>query len=369
MIRALIYLCFIALLTSCSAFKKQPTARFKKLSFNEMHTWSIDHHAWAFESFKNSCDKLMNIEAENDVAKTTSVGGSAIDWQVPCLEALSMYEVDHVQARLFFERWFTPYQVLDEDFKDEGNLTGYYQIELNGSKKRDSIYKYPVYKKPYNLDDIKGSSQINHSSINGGALKNKGLEIAWVDNRAKLYLMHIQGSGVIKMREGGEYYLGFDGHNGYRFKGISEAVRNRDMKFSSYQEMINWLHLNPKECLDIINEDPSYVFFKNTDYQYAMGGQGVELRAERSIAIDHTMYPYGTPVWIEADLNATAAFEERKYNRLFIAQDTGSAIRGAIRGDIFFGKGKIAEDVAMNFKTKGKFIVLFPKTVEMTKNT
>jgi membrane-bound lytic murein transglycosylase A len=365
LIRILIYTLLASLLAGCSTMQKPRAVRFKKISYTDLNGWQSDHHSWAFQAFRNSCDKILGVDAERSVSNLTLVGGSAIDWQVPCMEASSIGKLTNNEAREFFEKWFTPYQVYDGDGGQNGVLTGYYQIELEGSKRKGGKFKYPVYKKPGNLDYIKGTRNIDHKAINRGVLEGKKLEIAWVDNRAKLYLMHLQGSGVIKLKEGGEYFLGYDGHNGFQYKSITEALKDRDLQFRSSQSIYNWLHNNPTEGLKIIGENPSYVFFKNTQYKYAIGGQGVPLRAERSIAVDSSLYPYGAPVWVESNLPESQTYSQREYNRLLIAQDTGGAIKGAIRGDIFFGRGTKAEKVAMGFKAKTRFYLLFPKTVSV----
>ncbi len=362
----LIILCFIsALITGCGTTTKPRIAKFKPVTFSHVDGWEEDSHSGAFDSFKKSCSKIMRLDLESKVSKATALGGNAIDWQVPCMDAYNYEKPTDKEAKLFFEKWFTPYQVLDDDHNPEGMLTGYFQIELEGSKKRHGKYKYPIYRKPPDLEYVKGSSAIEHASINGGALAGRGLEVAYVDNRARLYFMQIQGSGVIKLKEGGHLNLGFEASNGYRFKGIHQALRQRDLKFEDAKSMMDYLHRNPKDGREIIEEDPSYVFFQPVEGHHALGGQGVPLLPERSLAVDYGLYPYGMPVWVATSLPEKSIFKGRSYKRLFVAQDTGGAIRGAIRGDVFFGRGDKAEKVASHFKAKGRFFAFFPKTVEV----
>lgn len=355
----------LSLLAACSSTQKSRVGKFEPASFHDINGWSQDKHAAALKTFINSCEKFLNHNEEKNISSAVSIGGSAIDWQVPCLDAAKMQNFTDLEARKFFERWFIPYKVLDENGNEKGTLTGYYQIELEGSKKRTSKYKYPIYKRPDELDSVKGTSNIEHGAINKGILEGKGLEIAWVDNRARLYFMHIQGSGVVKLKEGGEIYLSFHDHNGFGFKGLSEAIRDKDLKFNSMVALIDWLHENPEIGQEILERDPSYVFFRNMKEKHAVGGQGVPLKPERSLAVDYGLYPYGAPIWIEAQLTETEAFKARPYKRLFIAQDTGGAIRGALRGDVFFGRGKKAEKVASQFKARANFYVLFPRTIKV----
>lgn len=354
----------IAVLASCAG-QTSRTAKFEKTNFDNLPSWNEDKHSAAMAAFKTSCEKILAQEAEGNISRATSVGGSVIDWQVPCMEASFHDKFSDKEAKAFFERWFQPYRVSDGSSNFEGTLTGYFEIELTGSKKRTAKYKYPIYKRPTDLDSVKGSSYITHEAINNGALDGKNLELAWVDNRARLYFMHIQGSGIVKMQDGDLMRVGFDGSNGYSFQGISGAVRDYDLKFRSQADMIDWLHKNPDDCIKIVQSDPSYVFFRKVQCESALGGHGVPLKKERSLAVDVGLYPYGTPIWVEANLPLTDSYRKGKYNRLFIAQDAGGAIKGAVRGDVFFGYGKKAEQVAHSFKTKGKFYALFPKTVNI----
>lgn len=351
-------------LSSCSTTKPR-IAKFKEVSFNEVDGWQDDSHSAALEAFKHSCGKILKLDVESKISRSTDIGGTAIDWQVPCMEAVVLENPSDKQAKLFFETWFKPYQIFDNDMSYEGMLTGYFHIELEGSKKKHGKYQHPVYKKPADLEVVKGSSAIDHAAINSGALAGKGLELVYVDNRARLYSMHIQGSGIIKLKEGGHLNLGFGGHNGYRFQGINQALRDRGLKFESADRMMQWLHENPSVAREIIESDPSYVFFTPVEGEHAIGGHGTPLIRERSMAIDYGLYPYGTPVWVSTKLPERSIFNGREYKRLFIAQDTGGAIRGAIRGDVFFGRGKAAEKVASHFKAKTKFYTFFPKTVKV----
>ncbi len=360
---ASVLLCLLA--AGCGTTPKPRIAKFKQVSFQQVDGWEYDSHANALTSFKGSCNKIMRLDLEGKISRATALGGSAVDWQVPCMDAANYSNPTDGEAKKFFEKWFTPYQVFDDNLNPEGMLTGYFQIELEGSKKKHGKFKHPIYRKPPDLDSIKGSSSIDHSSINKGSLSGKGLEVAYVDNRARLYFMQIQGSGIVKLKEGGHLNLGFEGSNGYSFKGIHSALSQRNLKFEDAKSMMEYLHKNPQDGCDIMEQDPSYVFFRPLEGRNAVGGQGVELQAERSLAVDYGLYPYGMPVWVATSLPEKSIFKGRDYKRLFIAQDTGGAIRGAIRGDVFFGRGEKAETVASHFKAKGRFFALFPKTVKV----
>lgn len=341
------------------------SAQIEEVTFAELPNWHRDRHTAAVETFQRSCEKFLSNDPESLTKNASVVGGTIIDWQVPCMEAnFKKYESDE-EARRFFERWFVPYRLMEGDFDTTGTLTGYYEIELKGSKYPTEKYRWPVHKKPHNLDQLRGTSYIDHGSINDGSLDDKSLELAWVENRPRLYQMHVQGSGVIKLNDGGYIRVGFDGSNGYSFRGINDAVKSYNMKFKSVKDSMDWLHKNPDICLQILQTDPSYVFFRQVDAESAIGGQGVPLTTERSLAVDPNFYPYGAPIWVDAELPKSHAYRDGRYSRLFIAQDAGGAIKGPLRGDVFFGNGDRAEAVANHFKTRGQFFMLLPKTLKV----
>lgn len=355
----------LLLLTSCSMGPKPRVVKFEPASYEDITNWHSDKHAKALKAFVYSCEKFLVQDPNKKVSALTDIGGKVEDWQAPCVEAMFKIDFTDDEARQFFEKWFKPYYVYNENMNPNGTLTGYYEIELEGHTKPTAKYKYPVYRFPQGFEHLKGSSELSHAAINDGAIADKGYEVAWVDNKARLYFMQIQGSGKLKLPNGKELRLGFDGSNGYRFKGIHEELKNRGAKLSSANEMMDYLHQKGEEGIEIMETDPSYVFFRPVESHSAIGGQGVPLTTERSMAVDCGLYPYGMPLWVETRVQKTKYFEERDYNRLFIAQDTGGAIRGAVRGDVFFGTGYGAEVVAGGFKTKGRFFALFPKTVQI----
>lgn len=361
------------ILISCGGGKSRyytsasTTAYMEEMGFEELPNWKRDRHIDAVHAFQKSCEKFLSNDPESLTKNASLIGGTIIDWQVPCMEAnFKEFKTDE-EARKFFERWFVPYRLKEGDSNQIGILTGYYEIELKGSRFPTEKFRWPVHKRPRNLDQIKGTSYIDHAAIIDGVLDNQSLEIAWVENRARLYQMHVQGSGLIKLNDGDCIRVGFDGSNGYTFRGINDAIRNYDLKFKSVKETMDWLHKNPEVCLQILQTDPSYVFFRQIEGKGAIGGQGVTLTTERSLAVDPNFYPYGAPIWVDAELPKSHAYRGGRYSRLFVAQDAGGAIKGPLRGDVFFGIGDRAEAVANHFKTKGEFFVLLPKTLKVPK--
>lgn len=359
-------LILLAILSGCAGgkHKKPRIAHLQPAEYSHLAGWNQDNHLEALEAFKFSCRAVMRYSPNRKISTLTDLGGKVEDWLPACREATSNGIFTNAQAQQFFEKWFTPYKISDIEQSPKGKFTGYFELELHGSRKRTHIYKHPVYKRPPNLHSIKGSHHISHTSINNGVLANKGLEIAWVADRARLFFMQIQGSGVIKLKEGGELKLGYDGQNGFGYTHIGPLFKKYTQdRIRSPMDMMEWLHRNPKVGQKIMEHNQSYVFFKELNGDGPIGGQGVPLMAERSMAVDHGLYPYSSPMWLQTTTPKTTRHSPYSYNRLLIAQDTGGAIKGAIRGDVFYGRGVHAEEKASFMNNHGSCFVLFPKTV------
>lgn len=363
----IIPLLIILTLSACAG--KLPTARvaqFKPSSYSELEGWRHDKQLKSLEAFRRSCSVIMTYKPARPISKATHIGGKAHDWQPACKEAIDNPIFSNSQARNFFEKWFKPYKVTDAKGSNIGKFTGYYELELNGSRTKSKKYKYPVYKAPPNLHTTLGHHSLSHSAINNGSLANKKLEIAWVEDKARLFFMQIQGSGVIKLAEGGEMKVGFSGQNGYGYTSIGPLFKKYTKEHIALAlDMMRWLHKNPKKGRQLMEENQSYTFFKEIYGESPIGGQGVPLSAERSMAIDYKLHPYSTPIWLQTQTPNTTNYDSYKFNRLMIAQDTGGDIKGAIRGDIFYGRGKVAEEMASFTNKKGSFFMLFPKTASI----
>ncbi|AIF81224.1 membrane-bound lytic murein transglycosylase A [endosymbiont of Acanthamoeba sp. UWC8] len=365
----IMFLLVILGLSSCAPTKTKKQLKevhFQQAAFSDLKHWEYDCQLDAFKAFQKSCQAIIKRKPNKHISKLTDIGGVVGDWMPVCNEALSSNLKNNLVARLFFEKWFIPYKVFDAKMSDVGKFTGYYEIELNGSRKKTKKFKYPIYATPKDILKLKGKAHFSHSAINKGLLNGKKLEIAYTDNKARLFFMHIQGSGVVKLQEGGELKVGYHNENGHSYKSIGPLFKKHCKdKISSAVDMMVWLHKNPSAGKKIMEENPSYVFFRSVKGDSPIGGQGVPLTSERSIAIDARLYPYGAPVWVETTTPKTTNFPSFDYNRLFIAQDTGGAIKGAIRADIFYGRGKVAEELAGYMNNKGSYYIMFPKNIRI----
>jgi membrane-bound lytic murein transglycosylase A len=360
------FLLLLFFLPSCAGkvYKKPRVGYLNPASYKDLSGWHNDNHLQALETFKVSCRAIAKYNHSRKISTLTDLGGRVEDWIPACKEATNDSIFTNMEARTFFEKWFIPYEIRDHKQNTNGKYTGYFELELKGSLKRSKVYKYPIYRRPPNLNSIKGKEIISHASINNGSLENKNLEIAWVEDKARLFFMHIQGSGVVKLKEGGEIKLGYDGQNGFGYTHIGPLFKEYTKdRIGSPIDMMRWLHRNPKVGKQIMERNKSYIFFKEIKGDGPIGAQGIPIAPERSVAIDSGLYPYGTPFWIQTHTPKIPGHEKNHYNKLFIAQDTGGAIKGAIRGDIFYGRGHLAEQKASFMNNAGSCFALFPKTV------
>ena len=246
-----------------------------------------------------------------------------------------MKDGDSRAARRVFEENFRPLVV-----RAPGKFTGYFEPELRGSRAPSRLFAVPVYRHP---PDLKDQPYYTRAEIEQGALKGKGLEIAWVQDPVALFEVQVQGSGRIHLAEGGMLSLGFDGSNNRPYTAIGGVLadmgvlRRDDVTWPAIRD---WLKRNPQQGRDVMRKNERYIFFRDTRSSAAAGSEGVSLTAQRSLAVDTMFTPYGTPIWIDTSRPVAGKPGATEiYRHLVIAQDSGSAIKGAARGDIYFGTG------------------------------
>jgi membrane-bound lytic murein transglycosylase A len=305
----------------------------RPLGFADLAGWDRDDHAEALAAFRETCDLIAD-----DI------------WRPICRIAQ-----DAVDARSFFEMFFRPVVI--------GNppalFTGYYEPELNGSRSRTARFAWPIYRRPPELSD--NSPWFTRGEIeSGGILSGRGLEIAWLDDPVEVFFLQVQGSGRIRLTDGTVIRVGYAGKNNRPYRSIGEELVRRGIYQPhqvSAQVIRNWVRRNPVEGAALLNHNPSYVFFREipglAPEHGPLGAMNRSVRALRSIAVDPQHVPLGAPVWIEKG----GAFP---LARLMIAQDTGGAIRGAQRADIFYGSGQRAGDMAGIVRDTGRMVTLLP---------
>ncbi len=307
--------------------------RYTLLEFSDLSGWMSDDHNAALSVFRNTC---MDFDDP--------------DWGALCGVASEVTE-----ARPFFESMFKP--VLVEDGTD-GLLTGYFEPELTGALRPDDRYRFPLYRFPDQAPE--GGWPTRRQIEEDRVLDGQGLEIAWVDDPVALYFLHVQGSGRIRLPDGRVRRVGYGGKNGHEYSSVGLELVARGI-YEPHQvsaEVIrNWVQRNPEEGMDLLWSNSSYVFFREVDEVPAdkgpLGAMNRSVTPGRSLAIDPTYVPLGAPVWMERGGAEAEA-------RLMVAQDTGSAIKGAQRADLFVGTGDAAGREAGRIKDPLRLVVLMP---------
>ncbi|WGW04575.1 murein transglycosylase A [Tropicibacter oceani] len=312
----------------------QTEVTYQILDFGDLDGWAEDKHDEALQTFLNTCNDLDDP-----------------DWRALCGVA-----ADAGNARQFFELFFRP--VLISDGKDP-LFTGYFEPELDGSPVPTPRYRHPIYKMPPEARDIR-PWLTRREILTSGAMDGRGLEIAWVDDPVELFFLQVQGSGRVRFPDGRHIRVGYGGFNGHSYRSIGQELVRRGTYQPhqvSAQVIKNWVRRNPVDGQELLFHNNSYVFFREVSEVPAdkgpLGAMNRSITTMRSIAVDPAFTPLGAPVWVEKD-------GKKPMRRLMIAQDTGSAIKGAQRADIFIGTGDKAGRIAGTLKDPGRMIVFMP---------
>jgi membrane-bound lytic murein transglycosylase A len=354
--------CFfiLSLLLSGCATKAPYSFYLKRTSFESIGLWEDDEQADALIAYKKSCKPLLAVKKGKKLKGALPL--QAAHFRPSCEEALSLpAKVSTIEARQFFIDHFTPYIVLNKN-KAEGLFTGYYEIDLEGHHKAVGEYQHPLYQMPKS-DHLR---RVSRREINRGALHGNGLELIYLNDPVDSFFLHIQGSGRVTMPDGKVIRVGYAGQNGHPYVAIGRTLIDAGHlpKDKVTADAIRaWLKKHPRHAINVMESNPSYVYFKPLDGDGPIGAQGVVLTSERSLAIDWRFFAYGLPIWLESTLPGTAKSVDNRYHRLMIAQDTGGAIRGVVRGDVFFGNGARARLLASAMKQKGRYIILVPNSL------
>lgn len=305
------------------------------LGFSDLDGWQADDHRAALTTFRTTCDLLDGPE-----------------WRPLCALAADAGATD-ASARQFFELFFRPVIIGEPP----ALFTGYYEPELSGSLTRTPRFAYPLYAKPPELTE--GQMFHPREVIEGGILRGRGLELVWLDDPVEVYFLQVQGSGRIKLPDGQVMRVGYGGKNSQPYRSIGKTMLERGASITdvSAQDIKAWVRANPGAGRDLLNSNPSYVFFRKLPDlgpgSGPIGAMGRSIATMRSVAIDPAFTPLGVPVWVEKGGSSPM-------RRLMVAQDTGGAIKGPQRADIFYGTGFDAGEVAGRVKDGGRMIQLLP---------
>ncbi len=319
--------------------------------FRGLAGWGEDDHAEAVPAVQRTCGWVKSQPPGKPLGAHRAAG-TTDDWRAICAAANRLAPNDPEAARLFFEANFTPVTL---GGGQEGLFTGYYESELRGSWTRTERFNTPLYRKP-NQGNLPSRARITSGALNG-----RGLELLWVDDPIDAFFLEIQGSGRVRMTDGSYVGLSFGGQNGHSYYPIGRHILDRGDATPdqmSLQLIRRWLKEHPGEARDVMNLNPSYVFFKQRTDGGPRGARNMELTPGRSLAVDVEHVPLGVPLWLEV---REAPVPGGGFKRLVLAQDTGGAIKGAVRGDLFWGAGAEAEEGAGVMKARGRFTMLAPR--------
>uniref|UniRef100_Q07UQ1 peptidoglycan lytic exotransglycosylase n=1 Tax=Rhodopseudomonas palustris (strain BisA53) TaxID=316055 RepID=Q07UQ1_RHOP5 len=354
--------------------------------WSEIAGWGDDDQLAAFNTFRTSCRPIV---AQRTAPADSKPLGSSL--REPCRAARAAEISDAAQARNFFERHFVPLQISKIGDSD-GFVTGYYEPVIDGSRTPSDVYNVPVYKRPSNLfvrgvkqsaSGLPNKGQVfrkigrrklvpyyDRAEIEDGAIAGRGLEICWLKSQTDLLFTQIQGSARVKLEDGSTVRINYDAHNGYPYTPVGRVLIDRGIvpkEQMSMQKIRQWMDENPDGAKELRRQNRSYVFFREvnlSDKDEAVGAQGVALTPGRSIAVDKALHVYGTPFFIEGALPIESEQSATPFRRLMVAQDTGSAIVGPARADLYFGAGAEAGQISGRLRHPARFVLLLPNSLD-----
>ena len=362
---------------------KPDVITFKETSFKALPGWDKANIKKSLQAFQISCKTFLRQDPDRTVG-SQQITMKVKDWLPACRAAIAIDPISTTVAKKFFQRWFTPIEFYNNKPID-GLFTGYYLPYLHGSLTKTPEYNIPIYGLPtnmvtINLEDfgtgfsnrrIVGRVENNkvlpfhtREKINKGVLKNDAPVLVWVNSHIDRLFLEIQGSGAVELPDGEVLSLGYAGENGAPYTPVGRVLVERGImtkQTASMQGIRTYLEAHPEEILSVINQNKSFVFFRVLNRSAALGAQGVTLTPGYSLAVDRKWIPLGTPLWLDTSRPTQNSEKQTTLQRLMIAQDTGGAIRGIVRGDVFWGAGEEATFIAGNMKNKGHYWLLLPR--------
>lgn len=355
-----------------------------KAGFEDLRGWREDPVEQALPALLASCRRIARVAADKPLGPN-GMAGKAGDWRAPCaaLSALTGTSSDAVRGVL--EREFTPFRAASAPEPKPGLFTGYYEAALSGSRVPDARHSVPLYGRPGDIvtADLgefsfawRGRHLTGHvvgdhlkpyptrAEIVAHGLGAAAKPLVWVDDPVEAFFMEVQGSGRVNLPDGEVIRVGYADQNGHAYVAIGKTLADqgaipRDKV--SLQTIRAWLRANPDQAPAVMATNPSYVFFRELGAVGPLGAEGVSLTPGRSLAVDPRFMPYGVPLWL--DIDHASPSDPAPLRRLVVAQDTGGAIRGPVRGDVFWGFGPEAERRAGEMRQAGLYYLLLPNAV------
>ncbi|GGI76763.1 murein transglycosylase A [Legionella impletisoli] len=362
----------------------KPEIHLKEQSFNQLPGWETADLRPSLETFKVSCKAFLKQNPEKIVG-SKFIELKVNDWQPICQAAMNVNPESNKEIKAFFETWFSP-ATFHTDEPVKGLFTGYYMPLVKGSLTKTDQFNVPVYGVPKDLisvdlglfdSDLKHHRRLfgrvkenslipyyTRKEIRKGAIEGFAPTLAWIESPVDLQFLEIEGSGVIELENGEQIVIGYAAQNGQPYTSIAKVLIERGVltkQNASMQGIRNYFKAHPEEINAVLNQNKSFVFFHRHSRVEALGSQGVPLTPGYSMAVDLKWVPIGTPLWLKTT-RPDHKNKKKPLERLMIAQDTGGAIRGPVRGDLYWGTGDEAIFIAGHMKNMGYYWLLLPKT-------
>ena len=336
----------------------QGAMRLDPVGYGALQGWGAEDLEGAQQALADSC-AAIRAGTPTDPPDAAPALSRRADWLDACAAILALPDAaDASVLRAAIEDNFRPYRVSDRIEGQSGLFTGYFEPELTGSLTRRSESQVPLYRPP-------AENRLRRQSrgrIAAGGLAGQGLELVWLDDPIAAFFLDIQGSGVIRLAEGGSRRVRYVRFNGFGYTAVGRAlVEWGEIPLSqiTMQSIIGWMRANPERRQELMNVNESYVYFDWLGHDAPQGSQGTDLTELRSLAVDPRHIPYGAPLWLET----VHPVDGTPMRRLMFAQDKGGAIKGVVRGDVFWGTGAKAAEAAGRMKAKGRYTLLLPKSL------
>ncbi len=351
--------------------------------YAQLPSWGQVSLKKSFSAFQVSCHAFLKQDP-NDLVGSHYISLKAKDWYPACQAAAKVDIEDQVAIQSFFQTWFVPVE-FQQGKPVNGLFTGYYMPLIKGSLHKSSHYSVPIYAVPPNLltahlpsfsQDLPHKKIIGHvvskkmvpfytrAEINEGAIAKSTKVLAWVNNEVDRLILETEGSGVIQLEKGDRLVVGYDATNGAAYRSLATILINKGYMSAdeaSVSHIQSFFKKHPEKLRPLINQNKSFVFFRQIPENLVMGGQGVKLSAGYSLAIDRKWIPMGVPLWLTTTIYDEESHATKPFNRLMIAQDTGGSIRGMVRGDIYMGEGEQATAIATKIRNPGHYWLLLPR--------
>ena len=357
----------------------EPAVTYTPVAFSNVPGWDTDNMAEALPAWRHSCRWILGFEPARELGPAA---GTAGDWQDACQQITTLSDNDTAGLRDFLEANFVALHVTGPD-DPQGLFTGYFEPILEAARTKSDDFAEPIYALPedhvtVNLGTfdpaLKGKAVVGRvedrklvpyrerGEIDAGAITDKAQTLFWARDPLDVFILQVQGSGIVALPDGTQQRIGFAGHNGHGYGSLGrwlidqgELQPNR----ATWEDIRGWLESNPDRARAALAVNPRYIFFRELDGEGPLGAAGVPLTPERSMAVDTEHVPLNVPVWLDIE----HPDGQTRLQRLMLAQDVGSAIKGVVRGDFYWGTGRAALDKAGRMKSTGRYYMLVPRTL------